>query len=177
MPLSNKNIYIVDDDESVCRALSILLMTFGFEVKTFNSAENFFDTVPKDKPGCLVLDIRMKGLDGWEAQKRIIDSGSNRPVIFISAERKKNAADRALQAGAVGFLQKPVNGQALVDLINLALEGTNGTGKHKAWKHAVVLSNKLLPVWTDKLQGFLFGLQYWQKMSKIKKRRSETGKK
>ena len=113
-------IYIVDDDESVCRALKTLLMTYDFEVKTFNSAQSFFDNVAHDDPGCLLLDIHMPGLDGWETQKKILASGSKRPVIFISAEKKDDAADRALKVGAVGFLQKPVNGQTLVDLINVA---------------------------------------------------------
>lgn len=118
---SGKNkIYVVDDDESVCRALRTLLMTFDFEVEAFNSAKSFFDSVPNEEPGCLVLDIHMSGLDGWGAQKKILESGSNRPVIFISAEKQENATDRALKVGAVGFLQKPIDGQTLVDLINTA---------------------------------------------------------
>jgi FixJ family two-component response regulator len=116
--MNKKQIYIVDDDESVCRALKSLLMTFDFEVKTFNSAKAFFDSAPKDDSGCLVLDIHMPGMDGWETQKRILASGSKRQVIFISAEKQDNAADRALKVGAVGFLQKPFAGQSLVDLIN-----------------------------------------------------------
>ena len=114
------NIYIVDDDESVCRALKTLLKTYDFEVKTFNSAQSFFDTVAPDDPGCLLLDIHMPGIDGWETQKKILNSGSKRSVIFISAEKLDNAADRAVQVGAVGFLQKPVNGQTLVDLIKIS---------------------------------------------------------
>ena len=128
MPSDKKQIYIVDDDESVCRALKSLLMTFDFEVKTFNSAKIFFDSVTNDDPGCLVLDIHMSGMDGWETQKRILDSGSKRPVIFISAE-KKDVADRALKVGAVGFLQKPFDGQTLVDLINVA--SANNSGKNQ----------------------------------------------
>jgi len=111
-------IFIVDDDESVCRALKTLLMTYDFEVRTFNSAQDFFDTIAPEDPGCLLLDIHMPGLDGWETQKKILATGSKRPVIFISAEKKDDAHDRALKVGAVGFLQKPVNGQTLVDLIN-----------------------------------------------------------
>ncbi|PIW64237.1 MAG: two-component system response regulator [Candidatus Omnitrophica bacterium CG12_big_fil_rev_8_21_14_0_65_50_5] len=122
MPSEKKKIYIVDDDESVCRAFKVLLTTFEFEVETFNSAESFFDAVSNDEHGCLVLDIHMPGLDGWAMQKKILDSGSKRPVIFISAEKQDNAADRALKVGAVGFLQKPFIGQTLVDLINVALE-------------------------------------------------------
>lgn len=124
-----KKIYVVDDDESVCRALKTLLMTFEFEVTTFNSAKSFFDAVPNEKPGCLVLDIHMPGLDGWEMQKQILASGSDRPVIFISAEKRDNAADRALKVGAVGFLQKPFDGQSLVDLINIATESKIGTAQ------------------------------------------------
>ena len=128
MSSEKKQIYIVDDDESVCRALKSFLMTFDFEVKTFNSAKSFFDSVTNDDPGCLVLDIHMSGMDGWETQKRILDSGSKRPVIFISAE-KKDVADRALKVGAVGFLQKPFDGQTLVDLINVA--SANHSGKNQ----------------------------------------------
>ena len=126
MSLGNKNIYIVDDYESVCRALKVLLMTFDFVPRTFNSAQAFFDAVSDDAPGCLLLDIHMPGLDGWATQKRIVDSGSKRPVIFISAEKSELATERALKAGAAGFLQKPVSGQTLVDLIHAASEETVG---------------------------------------------------
>ncbi len=129
MPSNSKNIYVVDDDESVCRALKTLLMTFDFEVKTFNSAQDFFDTVPNDEPGCLVLDIHMPGLDGWAVQKKVLESGSKRTVVFISAEKQENAADRALKVGAIGFLQKPFYGQTLVDLINTASESRDSLDK------------------------------------------------
>ncbi len=126
MASNKKNIYILDDDESVCRALKTFLMTFDFEVIIFNSAKSFFDAVSNDEPGCLVLDIHMPGLDGWAVQKKIFDSGSKRPIIFISAEKQENANDRALKVGAVGFLQKPFDGQTLIDLINVTLEDTKG---------------------------------------------------
>jgi len=113
-------IYIVDDDESVCRALKTLLMTYDFDAVTFNTAQSFFDTIKQEDPGCLLLDIHMPGMDGWETQKKILESGSKRPIIFISAEKKDDASAKAMKVGAVGFLQKPVNGQTLVDLINTA---------------------------------------------------------
>jgi FixJ family two-component response regulator len=137
MASNNKNVYIVDDDESVCRALKTFLMTFDFEVNTFNSAKSFFDTVSNDDPGCLLLDIHMPDVDGWVMQKMITDSGSKRPVIFISAEKQDNVADRVLQVGAVGFLQKPFDSQALVNLINVALEGGGDMDK------GVTLGSKL----------------------------------
>ena len=116
-----KIVYIVDDDESVCNALKVLLMTFGFEVTTFNSAKSFFAISP-DESGCLVLDINMPEVDGWAVLKRILTSGSKLPIIFISANKYENITDHALKAGAVGFIQKPFDGQTLVDLIKVASE-------------------------------------------------------
>ena len=126
MPFGNKQIFIVDDDESVCRALGILLFTYGFTVDTFTSAEEFFRAVPNSVPGCLILDIHMPGLDGWETQQRLLKSGSNRAVIIMSADKNAGLNERALKAGAVGFLQKPFNDQALVDIINIAIEKKGG---------------------------------------------------
>jgi len=113
-----KQIFIVDDDESVCRALSILLVTYGFTVDAFNSAEEFFHAVPNSVPGCLLLDIHMPGLDGWETLQRLFISGSSRPIIIMSADKNEGLDEKALIAGAMGYLQKPFSDQALVDLIN-----------------------------------------------------------
>ena len=113
-----KQIFIVDDDESVCRALNILLVTYGFTVDTFTSAEDFFLAVPNSATGCLLLDIHMPGLDGWETLKRLLTSGSRRSVIISSADKNEGLQEKASKGGAVGFLQKPFNDQALVDLIN-----------------------------------------------------------
>ena len=113
-----KQIFIVDDDESVCRALSILLVTYGFTVGAFTSAEKFFRAVPNNVPGCLILDIHMPELDGWETLQHLLASGSSRPVIIISADKNEGLDEEALKAGAIGFLQKPFNDQELVDLIN-----------------------------------------------------------
>ena len=122
MSSEKKKIYIVDDDESVCRALGVLLATYGFTVDTFTSAEEFFNAVPNSVSGCLILDIHMPGLDGWETLQYLIKSGSSRPVIIISADKNEELNEKALKAGAVGFLQKPFNDKALVDLIKVAGE-------------------------------------------------------
>ncbi|MCK9604166.1 MAG: response regulator [Candidatus Omnitrophica bacterium] len=122
MLLEKKKIFIVDDDESVCRALSILLVTYGFTVDTYTCAEDFFRAVPNSVPGCLLLDVHMPGLDGWGTQQQLIKSGSSRPVIMMSADKDGGLNERALKAGAGGFLQKPFNDQALVNLIKVALK-------------------------------------------------------
>ncbi|MFA5144342.1 MAG: response regulator [Candidatus Omnitrophota bacterium] len=118
----NKQIFIVDDDASVCCALGMLLVTYGFKVDTFTSAKDFFCTVPNSDPGCLILDIHMPGLDGWEVLRRIIKSGSKRPVIITSADKNSVNYERAMKAGAAGYLQKPFNDHELVGFIKDAFK-------------------------------------------------------
>jgi len=118
--IDKKQIYIVDDDESVCRAFKLLMGTYGFPVRTFTSAEEFFSAVPNSAPGCLILDIHMSGLNGWEAQQKLMKTRSNRPIIIITADKDSGNKEKALKAGAAGFLQKPFSNQELMDLINLA---------------------------------------------------------
>jgi FixJ family two-component response regulator len=120
MSLGMKQIYIVDDDVSVRRALKLLMLTYGFEVETYASPEDFFSAVPNSTPGCLIMDIHMAGLNGWDAHQRLVKTGSDRPVIIISADKNEGLRERAQKAGVAGFLQKPFNDQDLVDLINKA---------------------------------------------------------
>ncbi len=120
MLLAKKQIFIVDDDESVCRALKLLMMTYGFVVETFSSAEKFLSVVSNSTPGCLILDIHLPGMNGWDTKKKLMESGSNRPVIMITADKEEGLKERAFKAGALGSLQKPFYDQQLVDLINLS---------------------------------------------------------
>jgi len=123
MPLNKKQIYIVDDDESVRRSLSLLLDTYGFEVRTFVSAGEFLNSVLKHAPGCLILDVHMPGMDGFALQQKLNSNGFRVPIIFISADKNLKFSEPYLKAaGVVGFLQKPFNDRALVDLINSAVE-------------------------------------------------------
>lgn len=122
MSAEMKHVFVVDDDGSVCRALGVLLGAYGFTVDAYASAEEFFRAVPNSAPGCLILDIHMPGLEGWETLRHLNASGSVRPVIMISADKKKENHERALKAGVVGFLRKPFNDQTLVGLINTAFE-------------------------------------------------------
>lgn len=121
--LEKIQIYIVDDDESIRRAVKLLMVSYGFTVDTYSSSEEFFSAIPNSAPGCLILDIHMSGLNGWDAQQKLVKTKSNRPVIIITADKNGGLKEKALKAGAVGFLQKPFNGPELVDLVNLAFEG------------------------------------------------------
>jgi len=116
-----EQIFIVDDDKSVCRALKILITTYGFAVKTFLSVEEFFSAIPNNVSGCLILDIFMPGVEGWEAQERLLKSGSTRPVIMITGSRNSDLKERALKCGVAGFLQKPFQDRELIALINQAM--------------------------------------------------------
>ena len=117
---SHRQVFIIDDDIAVCRALRVLLFTYGFTVDTFTSTEEFISAVPRGAPGCLVLDIHMPGFNGWETMSHFIISGSSLPVIMISVDKDELLNGLALKSGAVGFLQKPIDIQELVDLINIA---------------------------------------------------------
>ena len=120
MSSDKKQIFIVDDDESVGRALKLLMMTYGFAVEIFSSAEKFFSAVSNSVPGCLILDIHLPGMNGWEAKRKLTESGCDRRVIMITADKEEGLKEHALKAGALGYLQKPFTDQELIDLSNLA---------------------------------------------------------
>ena len=118
---TNLTIFVIDDDESVCRALRDLLESAGFRVETFRSAKDFLDSGRSGSRGVLILDVRMPELSGIELQKQLAASGSKLPVIFITAHEDTLAEKTALEAGAVAFLQKPFDDQLLFDAIDIAL--------------------------------------------------------
>ena len=119
-----KQIYIVDDDESIRRSLKLLLVSYGFLVDTFSSADEYFKVVPNSTKGCLILDINMPGLNGWDALKRLTKAGYNHPVIVISADKDDSFKERAMKAGAVGFLQKPFDDHHLLHMVNRVFNKT-----------------------------------------------------
>ncbi|MGH9968521.1 MAG: sigma-54-dependent transcriptional regulator [Pyrinomonadaceae bacterium] len=109
----NPVISIVDDDESVRQAIARLINSVGLNVETFASAEDFLSSSRVKDPACLVLDLRLPGMSGLELQSQLFASGSRIPILFISGHGDSQARAKALGAGAVGFLQKPFNEQAL----------------------------------------------------------------
>lgn len=115
-------IFVVDDDSAVRDALKLLLRSVGQAVETYGSAQEFIDAYSEDRPGCLVLDIRMPGMSGLELQQRLNEKHSILPIIFITGHGDVPMAVEAMQAGAVDFIQKPFRDQDLIDRINQALE-------------------------------------------------------
>lgn len=115
-------IFIVDDDSAVRDALKLLLRSVGQAVETYASAQEFLDSYGTDRPGCLILDIRMPGISGLELQQKLNEKHSILPIIFITGHGDVPMAVEAMQAGAVDFIQKPFRDQDLIDRINQALE-------------------------------------------------------
>ena len=113
---------IVDDDESLRRSLRNLLGSVGFRVETFASAETFLQSVHQKQTGCLVLDLRMPGMNGFDLLTHLSGTGSRIPAVILTAHGDEEARQRALRAGAVAFLTKPFNGNALLDAVRAALD-------------------------------------------------------
>jgi two-component system, LuxR family, response regulator FixJ len=124
MASDKKQLYIVDDDESVRRSLKLLMVSYEFTVDTFSSAEEFFTAVQNSAEGCLILDIHMPGLNGWDTQQKLTKEGYNLPVIVISADKDGDFKEKALKAGAVGFLRKPFEDHYLLHMVNQVFNKT-----------------------------------------------------
>jgi len=112
---------VVDDDESVRESLPDLLGEFGFRSKIFSSAEQFLASNSVSQMKCLVLDIAMPGMTGFELQQELKLRGHNVPIVFITAQKDETVRKRALEGGAVGFLLKPFSDTALLKALNTAL--------------------------------------------------------
>jgi FixJ family two-component response regulator len=114
-------IYIVDDDESVLRAMKRLILSMNMDVESFASGREFLDSDYRDQNACLIVDVKIPGMSGMELQQKLVDKGSKLPVIFITAFDTEETRDQAKKAGAAGYFQKPVDDQALLDSIQWAL--------------------------------------------------------
>jgi len=112
---------IVDDDESVRESLPDLLREFGFATHSFSSAEEFLTSDSLVQTGCLVLDIAMPGMTGFDLQQELKLRGHSIPIIFISAHKDEVVRRRAFQQGAVEFLSKPFSDTALLQALHTAL--------------------------------------------------------
>lgn len=115
-------VFIVDDDETVRDSLSWLLEGTGFNVKTYDCGEAFLDDYDPAVPGCLIVDLRMPGMNGLDVQKALAERQFSIPVIFLTAYGTIPQAVRAMRRGAVDFVTKPFSEQTLLDRIEHAIE-------------------------------------------------------
>jgi FixJ family two-component response regulator len=129
MPKTTPLIAVVDDDPSVRRALERLVRSFGLRAATFHSGEGLLRALASTQTfGCAVMDVQMPGMNGLEVQRRLNLEGITLPLVFITAHEEEGVAERAMAAGAVGFLQKPFTDQSLIEQIRSALQRRWGTG-------------------------------------------------
>jgi FixJ family two-component response regulator len=121
MEPTNELVYIVDDEARVGEALSTLLRANGRRVQVFTSGQNFLDFARRDACACVILDLKMPGLSGLEVQK-LISSKTSLPVIFLTGRGDIPSTVRAMKGGAVDFLTKPVDEEALLGSVERALQ-------------------------------------------------------
>ena len=115
-------VFVVDDDEAVCRFLRWLMTSHGFRVKTYASAEEFLDAYEPGQPGCLVLDVRMTGMSGLELQKEMAAREPRLPIIIITGHGDVQMAVQALKIGAFDFIEKPFDYEVFLDQVRTAVD-------------------------------------------------------
>ncbi len=125
MPLPKPpTVAIVDDDASVCRAISRLVRSLGYKAETFSSGQKFLDRLdaaPSQPVDCLVLDQQMPEMRGLEVQGRLVAAGRRIPIVFITAHETARDRDQALAAGAIQYLTKPFGDEVMVRALEAAL--------------------------------------------------------
>lgn len=120
--MSDGAVHLIDDDDAVREAVTLLLAEAGFAVRTYKSGVEFLGADKADSPGCIVSDIRMPELDGLELQAKLRAAGSTAPIIFITGHGDIPMAVQALRAGALDFIEKPFADDQLLASIKRALE-------------------------------------------------------
>lgn len=113
-------VYLIDDDEAVSRALSLLLSTVGIQVSVFSDPRVFLSQIQHLPPGCLIIDIRMPMITGLKLQEALVSQGVDWPTIIISGHGDIDACRRAFRNGALDFLSKPIDENDLIDAIQRA---------------------------------------------------------
>jgi FixJ family two-component response regulator len=136
---------IVDDEQPVCRSLQRLLAANGYSVETFGTAEAFLASTPPP-PACVVLDVRLPGLDGMALQTMLAERGDALPIVFISGHADIPMSVRAMKKGAVDFLPKPVQESDLIPAVEAALERSRQeSGRQTEQKRLRRLAARLSP--------------------------------
>ncbi len=115
-------VFIVDDEEEVRDSLKMLIESIGLVTETYESAQAYLDSFDASRHGCLILDVRMKGMSGLSLQERLQKEPLHPPIIIITGHGDVQMAVRAVKGGASEFLEKPFNEQQLLDSIHIAIE-------------------------------------------------------
>lgn len=146
MGQAESTVYVVDDDQAVREALQWLMTSVSLPVRTFASARAFLDAYEPDQQGCVVLDIRMPGISGFELQKRLAARSDELPVIFITGHGDVHMAVNAMKAGAYDFIEKPIDDQLLLDTVQKAVEKSAKATRDHAHEAEIQRRQDLLTV-------------------------------
>src|SRR6202171_5747294 len=122
MPAATPTVFVVDDDDLVRASIQGLLNSVGLRSEAFGAAQEFLRSKRPDGPSCLVLDVRLPGINGLDFQRDLADAGIRIPIIFITGHGDIPMSVRAMKSGAVEFLTKPFRDQDLLDAIHQALD-------------------------------------------------------
>ena len=117
-------ISVVDDDQSVRKALGRLIRSAGYEATLYESAEAFLAASAATESECLILDVHLPGKSGLELQAELAESGKSHPIVFITAYDDERARSQAIDSGAVEFLRKPLDSERVLEAIQKALESS-----------------------------------------------------
>jgi two-component system response regulator FixJ len=158
MMAGERTVHVVDDDAGVRRSLERLLDAAGFRAVSYQSALAFLDAAPGLAPGCVLLDVRMPGMDGLTLQSRLAKLDNHLPVVIMTGQGDVQTAVRAMKAGAVDFIEKPYDDEILVRAIELALSLPRPSDRNeeatKAAQRVAALSRRERQV----LDGLVSGL-------------------
>jgi two-component system response regulator FixJ len=152
-------VYVVDDDEAIRRSAGFMLKTSGFRVRSFESGLEFLKEVRSLEPGCILLDIRMPGMDGLDVQRALRNEGVALPVVIMTGHGDVNIAVQAMKAGAVDFIEKPFEKPTLLDALEQGQSRLrdDAVSSNRA-QEARVRLNVLTPRELDVLRGLTQGL-------------------
>ena len=114
-------VYVVDDDDAVRDSLTVLLTSDDLAVRSCRSAAEFLETASADEAGCVILDVRMPGMDGLELQRRMAERGLDVPIVFLTGHGNVPMSAAAFRCGAFDFLEKPVDAEQLLASVHAAL--------------------------------------------------------
>ena len=158
MAETNRRVHLVDDDEAIRRSASFMLRTSGFLVTTYASGVELLAKGKAIEPGCILLDVRMPGMDGIEVQQALKDNGVLLPVVVMTGHGDVNVAVQAMKAGAVDFIEKPFEKAVLLGAIEEAFGRLEDAGRrHARADEARVRLEALTPRELDVLQGLVRG--------------------
>lgn len=146
-------VIIVDDDEAVRVAVHELMLSAGMECASFASTRELLETDVLDRPGCLVLDVRMPGSSGLDLQRHLVASGQHKPIVFLTGVGDIPMSVQAMKAGAVDFLTKPVRDQTLIDAV---IDGISRDLKQRAGALAIKANIEQLETLTPRERQVLY---------------------